>query len=778
MTSQDTLPRELREIVKWSVALLGQVIEKEAGPRLYALIEALRRDMADLREQDDAATLVTLRACLKRLRNLKPRDREVVARSFTLMLELMNACENAHRSRRLAEKLPATEAEPKPEGPEAIFYVLTAHPTEARSPQNIGVFREIQRSLAEALSGEVPRSRLEHRLFHWLEMAWRVSIVRDRAPKVRDEAEHIYSVLLQEDVLQSLLQASEEIVPVYIRTWVGGDKDGHPGVDEKAMRESLALSRRYLLRFVDQRIDILRQALSLLPVGTLRRELADLSRALTPLRKMSDGDAGRVQKLRTTLTRLNQRYENVVGVTHPQLRRLRQLLHLFPGLVVPLELRESSDVLLSSPKPGTKLAIDRMLRSLAKLAGRHDPRCYARGFIVSMASECEHLRVADAKVRAAFGRTSLPVIPLLEQKSALQRGPEIVRAMLRDKHLGRDIRKSWGGKLEVMVGYSDSAKESGVLSSRWEIAQAMHRLDSACVAEGVKPLFFQGSGGSVDRGGGSVQEQTSWWPHSALRMYKVTIQGEMVERSLAGPEITRGQIESIAKSVRGALSCEPSVPNSPSVDAFAARASKAYREMIADPAFLRMVEKATPYPRLNALKIGSRPTSRRKQLSVDGLRAIPWVLCWTQTRVLFQTWWGLGSAWRSSDATERRALRRAFDTEPVFRSFANALGFTLAKVQLPTWRIYLDQSGLAEHEALLYYQRFQVELEGAREFLAFISGHKEPLWFRPWLAASIRLRSPMIHPLNLLQVLAMEDGDEQLLRLTVTGISSGMLTTG
>src|SRR5690606_29128167 len=109
----------------------------------------------------------------------------------------------------------------------------------------------------------------------------------------------------------------------------------------------------------------------------------------------------------------------------------------------------------------------------------------------------------------------------------------------------------WDGYLEIMVGYSDSSKENGVLASRRMIAEAMHGLDRLCKARGVTPLFFQGSGGSVDRGGGSIPEQTAWWPSGALRNYKVTLQGEMVERSLATPQITRRQLERIATSAGG-----------------------------------------------------------------------------------------------------------------------------------------------------------------------------------------------------------------------------------
>ena len=167
-----------------------------------------------------------------------------------------------------------------------------------------------------------------------------------------------------------------------------------------------------------------------------------------------------------------------------------------------------------------------------------------------MTEEIEQIRIAARKVKKALGAVRIPVIPLFEEIASLRDSERVVRGMLSDREIGRAIHECWGGYLEVMVGYSDSAKESGVLMSRLTISKTLPRLEKTCLKEGVSPLFFHGSGGSVDRGGGTVEDQTAWWPRAALKMYKVTIQGEMVERSLASPEIVRGQIERIAESAR------------------------------------------------------------------------------------------------------------------------------------------------------------------------------------------------------------------------------------
>jgi phosphoenolpyruvate carboxylase len=559
---------------------------------------------------------------------------------------------------------------------------------------------------------------------------------------------------------------------------VGGDKDGHPGVDEKVLLQSLNLSRQKLLKIFQDQLKEVKATLSLVSQKNLLKSVARLEKELSTLRTVRAGDGERVCRLRGTLNSLKAEYATVFGSCHPQIRRMSQLLRTFPGFVVPLELRESSDVLMSQPPRGKSLAIERMLATIAKISKGEDPRWYARGFIISMAGSLEHILAATRKQKAAFGQIRLPIIPLFEEPGSLAQSDQIMREMLAQPEIRKSAQKYWDSMVEMMVGYSDSSKEAGVLASRLAIAEALPKLEKVCEKARLTPVFFHGSGGSVDRGGGSIEDQTAWWPRSALARYKVTVQGEMVERSLATPEIAERQIEKIVESAIRGLQKKTRFVHHASLDAFAQKISKSYGEKIQSPAFLKAVEAATPYSYLNLLKIGSRPAKRSVQLTVKGLRAIPWVLCWTQTRVLFQTWWGVGSAWEETSAADKKSLKKAFREEPVFNSYVKALGFTLAKVEMPILKVYLDHSSLSAEEAQQILTEFKTELEKTVRFYFEICGKKDFMWFRPWLGESIQLRSPMIHPLNILQILAKKDHDVHLLRLTVTGISSGMLTTG
>lgn len=776
--AQQYLPQELKSLVRRAVAVHGRIIRRELGPARFRQIEKLRKKMTRLRGVSFEKSTSILRAELTSLRQKNDADRAAISHSFTLMLELMNACENAYRTHRLRRRAPSKISK----RPSAIIYVVTAHPTEARAPENVAIFHQIQLILTELLETDTEDgwSRLEHALG----VAWRVQVAKERRPRVTDEADHIYSVILREENLRTLLSCSKEMGKIYIRSWVGGDKDGHPGVNERTLKQSLQLSRTRLFRFFANRLGEVMSTAETLRDSALCERCDRLRKTLHLLRRLELRDGARIAALRRELSALVRLYSQKVGSLHPDLVDLQLLLRAFPALVVPMELRENSELIRQAASAGSAqpLAITRMLRELAKIAQGSDPRFYARGLVISMTASVEDTLAAARLIRKELKGLLIPVIPLFEDERALQDAGGIVKGMLEDPTLLNAIQRHWEGYFEVMLGYSDSAKEMGVLPSRLAIRDAVLRLDRILRPYPITPVFFHGSGGSVDRGGGSIEEQTEWWPRSALQIYKATIQGEMVERTFASAEITQRRFEQIA--LRSALPAKKSEPeeSQKAVQEFARSVRLAYQKKVASEEFLSIIEKGTPYPYLSVLRLGSRPAKRGTVASISSLRAIPWVLCWTQTRVLFPTWWGVGSAWREieKDSASRRLpqLKRAFREVAIFRSYVKILGSTLARVELPVWRLYLENSGLPSWLIATADEEFREEYLSAVRFVKAISGESNLLWFRPWLGEAIQLRSPMIHPLNLLQLLAIEDGKNQALRETVTGISSGMLTTG
>ncbi|MCA9556272.1 MAG: phosphoenolpyruvate carboxylase, partial [Myxococcales bacterium] len=238
------LPKDLRAAVGEVVGVLGEVVKEAAGEGLYEAVEQIRRDMVAVRDAHEPEERRRLLATAEgRLAELSPLEKRRVARAFTLYLELVNVCENAYRSHRLLER-GRRDVGP---GRAELTFVLTAHPTESRSPENIRLLRRAQVMITRALQEDRP---LDHAaLENLLHLAWRVGTHPPHKPSVEDEARHLFS-LLTDPVLAEVAALTARGHHLRFHTWVGGDKDGHPGVGAAQTRRSLGLSRERLIDFV------------------------------------------------------------------------------------------------------------------------------------------------------------------------------------------------------------------------------------------------------------------------------------------------------------------------------------------------------------------------------------------------------------------------------------------------------------------------------------------------------------------------------------------------
>ncbi len=778
------LAKELTSLVNWAVTELGHVIKAELGAQQFQRIENIRRFVKS-KSGGQLASLLKLKSDME---ILSPPQRFEIAHSFALMLELINACESAYRTHRLLEEKTAPLSE-ETHAYGRIIHVLTAHPTESRNSDIIFYFRKIHQLLLQRLTAE--RHDQTPELHALLRMAWQLPMSKQRKPSVMDEAEYIYSLVLQDDIIEIYLQQRHARIPFYIRTWVGGDKDGHPGVNEKTMLGSLGMSRTRLHNWVKKQFAAYLADLAPLSrsglqqrnnIRKLQRHAIIVKRNLTKTRRISNGDATRVHALSKAIHDLAVEQQRIFGAESPTLNRIRYLLKIFPGLVVPLEIREDSSLVHEALADSrSRMNISRMLKTLANLSPEHSPRNYVRGFILS---QCESAKDIEAGIRLSsrlLKGPRLPVVPLFESSHSLKNGTDIISAFLSVKKNKALIKKHWSSQLEVMLGYSDSAKENGSFPSRFLIQSAMLGLESVIEKHGLIPIFFHGSGGSIERGGGSIQEQTEWWPLSALKNVKMTVQGEMIYRSYNSPAILQRQLNLLTQNRdarKQAPATRTSAVNRKALQRLSDSVQQSYQQILQQPDFLELIEKATPYSFMKDLRMGSRPSKRQGPVQLKSLRAIPWVLCWTQTRALFPTWWGLGSHWKSLTASEKSRYRKALKESAMFRSYIKAVGFTLEKIEMDVFFMYLRSSRLSKDTVSKYEKSFRKEYAEASKCIREITREKSLLWYRPWLETSIGLRSPLIHPLNVLQLVALETKDIKLLRETVTGVASGMLTTG
>jgi phosphoenolpyruvate carboxylase len=764
---QEYLPQELQNLVSEAVSLLGKSVKSDYGHKIYQEVEKIRLQMKRLRGEKADVVLKKLNTQSKKLDQLSAHDLHKLAHTYSLMMELINRAESAYRSFRLGKR-----TENKITFiPHAMIFVLTAHPTEARSLPMLKIFDDIQFYLEQILLGK--KQYWKYVEFS-LKLSLKLPLSPQEKPEVSDEAEQIYNYAVKDEILDLMADYKSQGIVVSFRTWVGGDKDGHPGVDEKTMVMSLTTSRNMLIDYILRKMSTLSDQLNLIQEKVLYQRLNSLAEKLISLREIKEGDGKKItsfeNKFKNFYKLVSKKLDEI-----PELEKINNLLWLFPALVVPLELREDSEDVKMALSDETK-SISRMLKTLGLITLGHDPKWYARGFIISMVMNSDDLNNGYKLVKKHLKKRLIPVVPLLENAHALTHGAEIISQFISaNKEIIKLHKIKWGSRFEIMVGYSDSAKENGVLPSRLMIYQAIHALDHSLKEFGLKPVFFHGSGGSIERGGGSIEEQTSWWPMSALSIYKVTIQGEMVSRQLGSPKIFSSQIDQITSKLKSKVS--PQIKNSKALNLFLELIKNHYQNFLNSALFKELLLKATPYQYLSELKIGSRPTKRQTGTQEIKLRAIPWVLCWTQMRILFPTWWGVGSSWKTLNESQRYEVLKDFKNHPVLQTYIKQLGFTLEKIELGVFQYYIQNSKLDKKSKNEIIKLFNKELEATIDFFYEIQG-KDFLWFRPWLKESIYLRSAMIHPLNLIQIQALKRKNSKLLRETVTGVACGMLTTG
>lgn len=761
------LPKELRKLVRRSTTLLGNVIKEAEGDGFYQDIENYRRSLKRMRSKASPFALKTLGGQLDKE---SPGDRFKIAHAFALQLELVNCCETAYRTWRLRLRPRNMVLKNKID----LKFVLTAHPTESRSPVVLDLLSRVTEKLIDGLQSNP--SDCDAEISSLLHLLWQIPLGKSAAPTVIEEAEYLFSIVFTGSTLDSLL-SDHPSFDLKIRTWVGGDKDGHPGVNSAVMRKCFNLSRQHIIRAISEKLELVIQDLEKLPKGTkLRIPRLDLLRnlilELSELKELTDGDGMRVKKWITKFSVVQHRSQTLYSQNR-QIQLISQILRNFPGLVVPVEVREDAGEIRTALTKKDNAIYD-MLAEVKDLAGGAPYTNYVRGFVISHCEKVHDIMNAVQLAKICSKSGQVPIIPLFESQASLVGAAKILSEWLKDKTNLEIVKRNWFGYMEIMLGYSDSSKEIGVLPSRRLIYKSMYDIEKALLKFGVRPVFFHGSGGSVARGGGSVKDQIAWWPKSAVEMPKVTVQGEMVQRTFATKEVLTSQCLHFAEEAARRRFEKNKFVENPILDRFSAHVQDRYQDLIGDKRRFKKLLDTTPYSQLVYYKIGSRPGKRVwDELSISSLRAIPWILSWTQSRSLLPTWWGVGSAWNKLSEIEKSELRSTFRADPFFYAFVKILGFTLAKVDLEIWKLYaLD---LDDDQ---FKKEVEAEFKSTVRFVQEISGEKMLIWHRPWLEESIRLRAPHVHILNLLQIIAMEEKDTFLFRETIVGISCGMLTTG
>ena len=465
-------------------------------------------------------------------------------------------------------------------------------------------------------------------------------------------------------------------------------------------------------------------------------------------------------------------------------------------------------------------AVFRMLQRLQQEFGSRICRTYVISMSHTVSDLLEVLLLAKEAglVDPIAQRAGLLVVPLFETVEDLQGAPAVMGTLFRHPFYLALLGSDGGQPLqEVMLGYSDSNKDSGFLSSNWEIHKAQIALQRLAIEHGIALRIFHGRGGSVGRGGGPAYQAILAQPSGTLSgRIKITEQGEVLASKYSLPELALYNLETVTTAVlQNSLVSSP-VDETPSwnelMGRLAARSRDHYRALVHDnPDLVAFFQQVTPIEEISKLQISSRP-ARRKSGAKDlsSLRAIPWVFGWTQSRFLLPSWFGVGAALQEEldqDPGQLELLRLLYQRWPFFRMLISKVEMTLSKVDLDLAHHYVQALGRSENREAFeaIFQSIAAEFGLTRDLVLAITGHSRLLDGDPALQLSVDLRNRTIIPLGFLQVALLrrlrdqnrqppmsetsasssDDGRtysrSELLRgalLTINGIAAGMRNTG
>ncbi|NII09858.1 phosphoenolpyruvate carboxylase [Oleiagrimonas sp. C23AA] len=436
----------------------------------------------------------------------------------------------------------------------------------------------------------------------------------------------------------------------------------------------------------------------------------------------------------------------------------------------------------------------------AMAAGRERYGAEALGlYIISMAESAADVLAVLALARhggltepadAGGDRVPLDIAPLFETVDDLTHGPDTLRALLEDP-VYRAHLKQRGDRQFIMLGYSDSGKDGGILAARWGLQRAQVELLKVAREAGIEVVFFHGRGGSASRGGSRVTPALMSSPRGSVAgRLRVTEQGEVIHRRYGIRALGVRHLEQTVGAVLRA-SLRPREPDTREDDwrarmsQLAAYSRETYRDFVTDPNFVQYFRTATPIDVIEHMTLGSRPSRRRSMRGVEDLRAIPWVFSWTQCRSIMPGWYGVGSALeRGAEEFGEDALAEMARDWPFLATLLNDVEMVLAKVDLDIAETFSRLSGdLHGH----FFPKIREEFERTVKWVLRLKGQDRLLTDDRRLELSIRLRNPYIDPMSVLQVNLLErwrqggSDDAQLLRALVAcvnGVSQGLQNTG
>ncbi|WP_028647388.1 phosphoenolpyruvate carboxylase [Nocardiopsis sp. CNT312] len=783
----------------------------------------------------------------QRMRALRERDDLAHPPGESLAAAVRAVRESGGGEERLDELVEGMEFHP----------VVTAHPTEARRRAVSTSILRISAQLDawhSSHEGSSAAAEAHRRLLEEIDLLWRTSQLRytklDPLDEVRTALaafdETIFDVVPQ--VYRSLDTAIDPEgtgtrpprAKAFVRygSWIGGDRDGNPFVTHDVTREAMLIQSDHVLRGLEGACTRVGRTLTaysnLTPASTALLDTLSSAQAGYPdlMGEIFDRSPNEPHRrlLLLAAARLRATRERDADLAYPNaeafladLRTVQESLaeagarrqaygelqHLiwqaetFGFHLAELEVRQHSEVhaaALAELREGKRLSekteeVLATLRVISWIQERFGVEA-CRRYIVSFTRTAEDIAAVYELAEHALPADRVPVldvIPLFETGADLDASPGVLDGMLKLPAVQRRLDET-ERRVEVMLGYSDSAKDVGPVSATLRLYDAQARLAAWAREHDVRLTLFHGRGGSLGRGGGPASRALlAQAPGSVDGRFKVTEQGEVIFARYGQSAIARRHIEQVGHAVL--ISSTDAVQDHersaaeryrPHADTIAEAAQKAYLDLVNTEDFAVWFSRVSPLEELGELRLGSRPARRGAARGLGDLRAIPWVFAWTQTRVNLPGWFGLGTGLAAVE--DLSVLQEAYREWPMFASLLDNAEMSLAKTDRTIAERYLALGGRPE-----LAERVLAEYDRTRALVLSVTGHGRPLENRAVLSRAVDLRNPYVDALSHLQLRALEalrgeEADalseqdrqhlERLLLLSVSGVAAGLQNTG
>ncbi|NTS76108.1 phosphoenolpyruvate carboxylase [Catenovulum sp. SM1970] len=728
-----------------------------------------------------------------------------------------------------------------------IELVLTAHPTEVNRRTFIHKYHQIAEELGQA------DGQLSGRIEELIEQAWHTHEIRNKRPSPLDESRwglnaiadslwHAVPQFVREldelSIKVTGLPLAEDIVPVTMASWMAGDRDGNPFVTAKLSKQAIMQARLmaaelYLQDFerlslelsmskatdelleadvnhlgpyrcaLKTAIDKLKVSVALLQEGQSAGAIASSDELIAPLKACRESLLAvgltrvanshvldlirKVQCFGISLVKLDfrqhsERHDETVADIVKALH-LGDFNHWTEQQKIEFLLNE-----LKNPRPLLPQAqwsedTQEVLDTFALIA--EQPSEVLGIYIISMASKVSDVLVVNLLMKAAGMSWHMPIAPLFETLDDLNDAASVMNKLLAVD----EYRNKCAGEHYVMIGYSDSSKDAGVLAATWGQYQAQEALVKVFKEHDTILKLFHGRGGTIGRGGGPAHAAIASQPPGTLDGgLRVTEQGETIRYKFGLPNLAVRSLHLYASAILESLITPPPEPEQEwreLMDKMADVSCDIYRSYIREEAnFVRYFRQATPEQELSSLPLGSRPSKRKVDGGIESLRAIPWIFAWSQNRLVVPSWLGLGQAIEQFVQDNNDTMQAMLKAWPYFKARISLTEMVYLKSDRQISALY--DAALVEKELQPLGEQIRSQLAKDEQTVMRLLNQKEAMESDPWNQSSFKLRQPYLVPLHLMQVEALKrlrekpehPQCEQLLMVTMAGIATGMRNTG